>query len=194
MLTHFKATKAVFGGHDFGGAAVQMLALSKPELVAGLLLINTPILPRLHYLVNFDEEQQKLSEHTIGYMAYREGDDKDVVAKTSPILDPVRRDEIRRHLTASPMHGMMSLYRRNYPGPPYGHSKDTSSLKFQVPSLIIWGTNDRCCSTKFQDDLTAHFIAPLRLVTIPEASHWSFYDQLNKVTKEMISWLKTLES
>lgn len=193
-MMHFKAPKAILGGHDFGGAAVQMLALFKPEFVAGLLLINAPIIPRLHQLVNFDEEQQKLSACTIKYMEYRQGDDKDVQAKTSLIPTTERRKQMQQYLVDSPMHRMRSLYRANYPAPPYGQPKDVSSMKFQVPTLIIWGTKNGYFSNKQLNSLTEHFVAPTRLITFPGLSHWPFYEQPDKVIAEIQSWFQTLSS
>lgn len=193
VLQHFKSPRAIFGGHDFGGAAVGLLALFKPELVAGLLLINAPILPNFSPLVHLDKDQQKLSEYTIKFAAYREGDDKDVENKTSHIPDQARRAEIQRYLNESSIQGMMWLYKRNYPQPPYGNPQDTSGWKYQVPTLIVWGTADPYFDNKIINNLPSIFLAPTRLSLISGASHWPWHDQPARVLSEITSWLQTLE-
>lgn len=196
IIMHFGANlqpgKAFLGGHDFGAAAVQMLALFKPDLVAGLILFNPPIIPRLHELIQFDEEQQKLSEYTIKFIEHRKGDDKPANDTTQFIRNPIRRLEIQEYLRAAPMHGMMALYRRNFPGPPYGQKTDVSYMQFQVPTLIIWGVEDEYFSPKFLDGLPRIFHADARLVTIPKAGHWPFQEEPEKVNREVFSWLTEL--
>jgi pimeloyl-ACP methyl ester carboxylesterase len=193
ILAHFKVEKAIIGGHDFGGAAIQMLALMRPELVAGLILINTPILPRFYDLVNFDEGQQKMSEYTIKFIQYQPGDEKNEADVVKFIRDTARRQEVAEYMRSSPMHGMFALYKKNYPGPPYGQNVDTSHMRFQVPTLIIWGVEDEYFSPRFLDQLLQHFLAPTRLVTLPATGHWPFQEQAEKVNREIWSWLEMLK-
>ncbi|KAJ5833628.1 hypothetical protein N7474_001939 [Penicillium riverlandense] len=193
ILAHFKAEKAIIGGHDFGGAAIQMLALMGPERVAGLILINTPILPRFYDLVNFNEGQQRMSEYTIKFMQYQPGDEKNEGDVVKFIRDPARRQAVWEYMHSSPMHGMFAYYKKNYPGPPYGQKVDTSYMRFQVPTLIIWGVEDEYFSPRFLDQLLQHFLAPIRLVTFPATGHWPFQEQAEKVNREIWSWLEELK-
>lgn len=189
---HLKDGKVILGGHDIGAAAVQMLALFKPELVSGLILLNPPIVPRLHELVQFDEEQQKMSEYTTHFIKYKKGDDKPKNDTTQFIRDPVRQQQVREYLSNSPLHGMMALYKKNYPGPPYGQKTDTKSMRYQVPTLIVWGVQDEYFSPKMVDGIPSIFRAPTRLVTFPQASHWPFQEEPEKVNREIVTWLDDL--
>ncbi|CZT20076.1 uncharacterized protein RCC_05933 [Ramularia collo-cygni] len=193
LITHFKARKVLIGGHDFGGAAIQLLAFSHPELVSGMILMNAPIIPRLSYLVNFDPEQQKASEYTLHFMKHQIGDDKDVEEKTKFIRDPRRRKEIEEYLTASPMNGMMAYYKKNYPAPPYGQTSPLQNITLPVPTLIIWGVEDEYFIPKFVDGIAGIFPNSTRLVTIPHAGHWAFQDEPKKVNREILSWLGELD-
>ncbi|KAL5358816.1 Alpha/Beta hydrolase protein [Aspergillus floccosus] len=193
IIGHFKAEKAIIGGHDFGGAAIQMLAMMAPGRIAGLILINTPILPNFYDLVNFDEEQQKMSEYTIRYIQYQPGGEKDEAEVVKFIRDPARRQEIQEYMRNSPMHGMFAYYKKNYPGPPYGQKVDTSHMRFQAATLILWGVQDEYFSSKFLDGIPRLFLAPTRLVTLPEIGHWPFQEQKEKVNREIWSWLDGLK-
>jgi len=46
MLDTFGIEKAVFAGHDWGGLVVWMMPLIHPKRVAGVIGVNTPMLPR----------------------------------------------------------------------------------------------------------------------------------------------------
>lgn len=193
ILSHFESEKAIVGGHDFGGAAIQMLALMGPERIAGLILINTPLLPRLYDLVNFDEGQQRMSEYTIKFMRYQPGDEKNEADVVKFHRDPARREAVLEYMRSAQMHGMFAYYKMNYPGPPYGQKVDIPYMKFQVPTLIIWGLEDEYFSPKFLDQLPQHFVAPTRLVTFPATGHWPFQEKPAKVNREIWSWLKELK-
>jgi pimeloyl-ACP methyl ester carboxylesterase len=193
LIKAFNASKVILGGHDFGGAAVQLLALSKPDLVDGMILMNAPILPRLSYLVNFDAEQQKASEYTLQFTEYKPGYDKEVEQKTALIRDPVRRKEIQAYLTTSPISGMMAYYKKNYPAPPYGQTSPMQNISFSVPTVIIWGVEDEYFIPKFVDSIPKIFPGAARLVTLPKAGHWAFQDEPQKVNRELLSWLEELE-
>jgi pimeloyl-ACP methyl ester carboxylesterase len=192
LITHFGASKVIIEGHDIGGAAVQLLAFSQPQLVSGLILMDAPILPRLAYLVNFDAEQQTASEYTIHFMQYKVGDDKQVAGKPKYIRNPARRKEIEDYLTASPINGMMAYYKENYPAPPYGQTSPLQDITLPFPSLILWGLEDEYFIPKFLDGIPKIFLNNTRLVTFPKAGHWAFRDEPEKATREIVSRLDEL--
>ncbi|KAF9770010.1 hypothetical protein IL306_012488 [Fusarium sp. DS 682] len=170
ILDHFKAQKAIIGGHDFSGAAVQLLALLHPERVESLIIINSPIVPRMYDLVNHDKDQQAMSAYTIQYIQHQPGDDdKNVDFVVRNIRDEAYREEIWQYLNDSPVEGMFAYYKFNYPGPPYGQVVDTSVMLYQVPTLIIWGLDDEYFSLKMLDHIPNHFKETVRLVTLPGA-------------------------
>ncbi len=46
LLDHLKIEKAIFCGHDWGGAVVWQMPLRHPDRVAGVIGLNTPLMPR----------------------------------------------------------------------------------------------------------------------------------------------------
>ncbi|KAH6954012.1 epoxide hydrolase-like protein [Ilyonectria sp. MPI-CAGE-AT-0026] len=192
ILDHFKVEKAVIGGHDFGGGAIQLVALMHPNRVAGLIIINAPIVPRFDGLVNFDEEQQKLSEYTIKYIQYQPGDNKNEKFVTRLIRDDAHRESVQEYLASSPMYGMFNYYKMNYPAPPYGQESKLPPMKYQIPTLILWGLEEEYFSMKMLDGLTDHFTASTRVVLVPGAGHWSFRDKPETINREIWSWLGDL--
>uniref|UniRef100_A0A8H7NHA0 AB hydrolase-1 domain-containing protein n=1 Tax=Bionectria ochroleuca TaxID=29856 RepID=A0A8H7NHA0_BIOOC len=194
ILDHFSANKAIVGGHDFGGTAIQLLALLHPERVEGLIIINSPIIPRMYDLVNHDQDQQAMSPYTIQYIQHQPGNEKNVDFVVRTIRDAAYREEVRKYLNDSPIEGMFAYYKQNYPGPPYGQVVDTSTMLYQVPTLIIWGLEDEYFSLKMLDGIPNHFKDSVRLVTLPGTGHWSFREQAGRVNAEISSWLAYLSS
>lgn len=194
ILDDFKVEKAIIGGHDFGGAAIQLLTILHPERIEGLIIINSPILPRFYDLVNHDKDQQAMSAYTIPFRNFKAGDDKNIESIIQPIPDEAHREEIRQYLNDSPMEGMYAYYKYNYPGPPYDANVDTSGMLYQVPTLIIWGLDDKYFSRKMLDDIPNFFLDTVRLVTLPGVGHWSFHEEADRVNAEISSWLGFLRS
>jgi pimeloyl-ACP methyl ester carboxylesterase len=179
-------------GHDWGGVVLQAFALTRPERVDGLIILNSPILAPFVHLVNHDPAQQRLSEYTVAYHEYREGDEVDLAYVTRNIRDPQWREEVSEYLAASPLHGMLSYYKTGYPARPYGapDPEDVSGFVYHVPTLIIWGLDEEYFSLKVLNDLWDWFTESYRLVTIPGAGHWVFRDAPDQVNAEIRSWLE----
>ncbi|KAJ5298018.1 hypothetical protein PENANT_c039G06042 [Penicillium antarcticum] len=194
ILDHFGAEKAFVGGHGFGGAAIQTSTFLHPERVLGLIIINSPIAPKFYDLVNHDSEQQKLSEYTIPCIRYQDGDPKNAEFIVRNIRNPERREELLHYLTESPMHRMLSYYKKSYPAPPYGQKVDTSMMLFRIPALIIWDLEEEYFSTKLLDGPPEYLLERLRVVLVPGAGHWSFQDKPAVVSREIRSWLEGLRS
>lgn len=94
------------------------------------------------------------------------------------------------------MDGMFAYYKYNYPAPPYdsGAAVDTSDMLYQVPTLILWGLEDKYFSLKMLDSISTYFKEAVRLVTLPSAGHWSFRDQSARVSAEISSLLAFMKT
>ncbi|KAM0476181.1 hypothetical protein ACHAPX_006598 [Trichoderma viride] len=196
LLAVIKSTgkgSAVIVGHDVGGGVVQNFALAHSEMLKGLVMVNTPIIPVFLPLIEFDSHQQQLSEYTIPYYAYQPGQPKNVSTIVQHILNETYRDEIAGYLQESPLYGMLDFYSENFPAPPYGQNLSTEGLAQKVPSAIIWGELDPYFSLAMLNGLAAWFDYGIRLVTIPDAGHWSFRDKPARFNAELKSFLDFLE-
>ncbi|MGI5138104.1 alpha/beta fold hydrolase [Streptomyces sp. CA-106110] len=195
VLDHLGVERAVVAGHDWGGVIIQAFALLNPERVESLILLNTPILQPFLNLVNSDPEQQRLSEYTIPYIEYENGDDKNIEYVVRFIRNPEWRERISAYLQDSPINGMLSYYKMGYPAPPYGGTvpDDVSGFVYRVPTLIVWGLEDPYFSLKHLNDLWDWFTESYRFVSVPGAGHWLHQDAPQKVNQEIRSWLAAQE-
>jgi pimeloyl-ACP methyl ester carboxylesterase len=181
----------VLVGHDWGGALAQVVALMHPELVSGLILLNAPPLSIFDSVVHGDAEQQAMSDYTLPYLAYREGEDKNVEYVTRNIRDPEWRAHVAAYLADSPMSGMLAYYKANYPTPPYRPQPPAAHI-FRVPTLLVWGVEEEYFAARVLDGLVGYYPASLRLVSVANAGHWVHRDASARVNEEIRSWLSIL--
>ncbi|KAF6823863.1 hypothetical protein CPLU01_11172 [Colletotrichum plurivorum] len=199
ILDHLKIEKAIVGGHDFGGAAIQLIPLLFPERVDGLILINTPLLPHFYDVIKTDKSQQEMANYTLDFIAYKPGDpvgrDIDYLIRGVPNQQS-HRDELKKYLSSTRLEGMFAYYKYNYPAPPYDVAfVDTSTFpKNEVPTLILWGLEDPAFSLKLLNGIPDHFKNTTRLVTLPGVGHWSLLEQPDRVNDEIVSWLNFLKT
>jgi epoxide hydrolase 4 len=191
LFQHLDLDKAHVVGHDWGGVVLQAFALFHPDKVKSLIILNSPVLQPFLNLLQSDSEQQKLSEYTLAYHAYEEGDDKNENFVVRHIRDPEWQARIAEYLRESPIHGMLSFYKMGYPAPPYGAPppEDTSAFVYCVPTLIVWGLDDPYFSPKHLNNLWDWFRPSYRFVSVPGAGHWVHQDAAGKVNLEIRSWL-----
>jgi epoxide hydrolase 4 len=186
--------KALLAGHDWGGVILQAFALFNPERVTALAFLNTPVLAPFINQFHNDEHQRKLSEYTIAYVNYKEGDDKNIDYVVAPINNKEWRERIAKYLEESNMHGMLSYYKKGYPGVPGAPGPDdVAEFVFRVPSLILWGLDDPYFSLAHLSKLWEWFDLSYRFVSIPGAGHWVHQDAPRKVNAELRSWLASLD-
>ncbi|KAK0761773.1 hypothetical protein N5P37_004572 [Trichoderma harzianum] len=122
---------AVIVGHDVRDVVVQKFALAHSDMLMGLVMVNTPIIPVFLPLTEFDSYQQQLSEYTIPYYAFLPGHPK------KHILNETYRDQIGDYVRKFPLYGMLDFYNENFPAPPYGQNLSTKGLAQTAPSAII---------------------------------------------------------
>lgn len=191
IIHQFGGGPAIVVGHDWGGALAQAVALRFPHLVRGLAVLNAPVLSTFDSVVAGNPEQQAMSAYTLPYLRYQSGDDKNVGAVTGNIRDPEWRRTVGNYLEDNPVDGMMAYYKANYVSPPY-RPREPAGYRFEVPTLIIWGTEEEYFAPAVLDGLAQYFPASLRLVTVPGAGHWVHRDAPERVNQEIRSWLSIL--
>src|SRR5262249_6384337 len=124
VIGHLKEKKAIIVGHDWGGAVAWGLAMSKPELVEKLVVLDCPHPAGISRELAKNEAQQKASAYARAFQM------KDSHEKVKPemLLAWVKdKDDRKKHLKAlerSSMEGMLAYYKQNYPKEPYKELKD----------------------------------------------------------------------
>jgi pimeloyl-ACP methyl ester carboxylesterase len=189
VLKHFTADKAVLVGHDWGGFVAWSYAMTHPEKVDRLVILNCPHPKGILRELADNPDQQKASAYARAFQ--QEGSPAE---KLTPELlaawvkgDDDARKKYVEAMGRSSLEGMLDYYRANYPRPPYKDDKTFPPVK--CPVLIIHGLDDPYILPGALDGTWKWVEKDLTLVTVPKAGHWVHRDAADFVTKKMVRWL-----
>lgn len=178
--------RATFAAHDIGGGVALRMATLFPDRVSRLCLLNTvcydswPIEMMLQF--GHPGAKRKLSASTAMTML---------------------RMALKRGFTSSPasdfLDGLLAPYRtevgklslvRNAASLNTNHTTEITHLlpRIKVPTLILWGEDDKFQAVKFAERL-ARDIPAARLIRIADARHFVMVDQAEQVTDHIKAFL-----
>lgn len=181
--------RAIVVGHDWGGAVAWSVAMSRPEVVEQLIILNLPHLRALRRELVQNPQQAANSQYARNFQ--REGAAQTLTAEglAAWVTDTVARARYVAAFRQSSFEGMLDYYKANYPREPY--ALDTTPLvKVKAPVLMIHGLNDRYLLAGALSG-TWDFVAnDLTIVTIPNAGHFVQHDATEQVTRTMRMWLR----
>lgn len=205
---------AALVAHDWGGAVAWNLANQQPQRLAKLAILNSPHpgafvreLQRnpaqqaasayMNFLVRPDAAA-KLSANgfakLLGFLRGTEVPGGPGVPATwlTPELEARYRD-----VWSQGLEGPLNYYRASPLRPARGDDPGASAVtlpesacRIEVPTLVLWGQQDAALLPALTEGL-ADWIAHLRLVPLPEASHWLVHEQPERVTQELAAFLAT---
>jgi len=177
LLDALELPHAVIGGHSMGGAIAMHLALTRPERVAGLVLIGTGarlrVLPAIlegiqtDFLATVDLiTRMAWSLEAPKYLIRRGGE---ITAQTPPTV-------LLGDFTACNAFDIMDRLDQ-----------------IQAPTLVVGGTADRLTPLKYARYLEAH-IPNARLVTIEGGGHMMMLEQPQAVAQAVADFLAGLDA
>lgn len=179
--------KAIIVGHDWGGAVAWSLASYAPQAVEKLIIVNLPHLNGLRRELATNPAQQKNSQYARNFQL--EGAHLKLSAEGLSNLAPqAERPKYVEAFKRSDLEAMLNYYKRNYPKEPY--TEDGPPMpNVKVPVLMFHGLKDSALLPGALNDTWKWVDAPLTLVTIPNAGHWSHWDAAELVSSTMKRWL-----
>jgi len=187
VIKHLGKEKAIVAGHDWGGAVAWSLATYVPQVVERLIIVNLPHMNGLRRELANNPEQQKNSQYARNFQ--REGAHLKITAEGLAGLVPeAERAKYIEAYKRSDFEAMLNYYKRNYPREPYTND-GAPAPNVKMPVLMFHGLKDTALMPGALNDTWKWMDAPLTLVTIPNAGHWSHWDAADLVSKGMKSWL-----
>jgi len=198
--------RCVIVAHDWGGAVCWNLAIQHPDLVERLIIVNSPHPYVFARALSADPAQQQAS----AYMNWlrKPGAEQALAANDFALLEKMLTGDADRlpawfdvetrakyHAAWSPpgeedshpLTGSVNYYRATpmhppAPGdaPPDISRLDPAAFTVRVPTLVIWGENDRALPKSLADGLP-DFVPDLRLERIPEGTHWIIHEQPERI-------------
>ena len=192
VIKHFGQDKAIVVGHDWGGAVAWNFALTQPQMVDKLIILNLPHPNGIRRELANNPEQQKNSGYARKFQAGK-ASDPDIWlngAMTPQRLAIWVRDQEakQRYIEAfqqSDFNAMLAYYKQNY-----GAGDANVELpKVKMPVLMFHGLNDTALHSDGLNNTWDWLEKDLTLVTVPGASHFVQQDANELVSRTMKWWL-----
>jgi pimeloyl-ACP methyl ester carboxylesterase len=195
LLGFLGRERAIVVAHDWGGAAGWQWAISAPQHVEKLIVLNSPHpIPFARDLVTSLRQQQASA-----YMNWlrAEGSEtalaKDDFALLERFIGSMQRDDARwytperarryREVWRRGLAGGVNYYRASPLHPPTADAPGPAALRLnpddfrvRVPTLVIWGEADVALPVQLLDGLD-ELIPDLTIKRLPHATHWLAHEE-----------------
>jgi pimeloyl-ACP methyl ester carboxylesterase len=210
LAEHLGHKKFTLVAHDWGGAVAWSAAMRYPQCVEKLIIINSPHPAVFARELLNNPDQQAASQYML---LFRSAKAEQVLSENNyarlmdmvtqfgskwEMTQAVRLKYIQAWSQPGALTGGLNYYRASPlypPTSPEDVAKINSVLNLpqemlavKVPTLVIWGEQDRALLTGNLDGL-AQYVADLTVKRIPEGSHWVSHeqpDQVNALIREFL--------
>lgn len=194
VVKHFGQKQAIIIGHDSGGWISWHYAMTHPDKIDRLVVLNLPHPRCIERELTCNPVQHKASDYARQYQQLPPGGRSLIHEGVTYELKPelyarAFKDEQEKYVEAlgrTSMEAMINFYRANYPRPPY-QEQDYPLVK--CPVLMIHGLDDMWLMPETLNNTWHYVEKDLTLVTVPKAGHWVHLDAPDFVTKRIVSWL-----
>ena len=184
------AESAVVVGHDWGGAVAWNVAMTRPDLVRLLVILNLPHPYGLMREIANNPDQRRNSQYAFDFQQPHAHKALNAERLTAWVRDPEARKRYVEAFAKSDFEAMLNYYKANYPQPGAESSNlAPDDVNVQMPVLMFHGLDDTALLPGALNDTWNWIDADLTLVTIPGASHFVQQDAAELVSTTMRDWL-----
>src|SRR5712692_2606407 len=196
LAAYLGASRFTLVGHDWGGVVAWATSFCHPELVEKLVIINAPHPAIFERELRANPAQQQASQYML---VFRSPQAEEILSSNhcGALVEAVlaqglrsgyfTEDDRSAYLEAwsqpGALTGGLNYYRAARTGPPAGSTElgaqllgDLPSPIVKVPTLVIWGERDIYLLTGNLDGLD-RFVPNLRVLLIPDGSHWVVHEK-----------------
>lgn len=183
--------------HDWGGALAWNLAAARPDVCKRLMILNSPHPATFLRELRGNPAQQDASAY-MNFLcrpdaaALLAADDHarlwpffEKMGGSAGWLTPALRERYRAHWGLG-LEGGLNYYRASPLRPGVGELDiPDGRVTVRVPTTVLWGERDHALLPGLLDGLE-RWVPDLRVVRVPEASHWIVHEQPALVTEEIL--------
>ena len=200
LVRHLGYERTFLAGHDWGGAIAWCVPALHPGLVEKLAILNAPhpVLMRKKlatlaqarrssYIFFFQLPwlpERSLTRRRAGFLKGMLRRDPVTPGAFSPEeIEAYREAFLRPGAATAAVNYYRAAFRSGLRVPGLRRSLEG------VPTLVLWGERDRYLGPELLDGLDA-LVPDLRVVRIPDASHWLPSDAPEQVNAELVSFFR----
>ena len=186
-------SSAVIVGHDWGGAVAWTLAMTHPEWIQALVILNLPHPSGIQREIKNNPEQRKNSQYAFNFQ--KPGAEKTLSSEKLAgwVKDGAARVHYIEAFNRSDFEAMLNYYRANYPRADQDPSTPAAAPaplpKVSVAVLEFHGLTDQALLPGALSGTWDLVEKDFTLVTIPGAGHFVQQDASDLVTSTMSDWL-----
>ncbi len=207
LADHFGIERFTLVGHDWGGAIAWMAALTRPDRVARLIIVNAPH-PYFFQKSLFEDEGQRAASQYI--TAFRNPEFEQFVDRIglpqffdtsfekhadAALIAPEKAAYLDEWSQPGALTAMLNWYRASaIQVPAIGEDAprpaflDAPFPSVTQPTLVIWATGDPALLPVQLDGLDA-LVPDLTVVRIEDAGHFVPWEKPDAVTDAIRNWL-----
>ncbi len=187
VVRHLGRQRAVVVGHDWGGMVAWTLAMTRPELVERLVIVNLPHPNGLRRELASNPAQQRNSQYARDFQK-PDAHLKLTAEGLARLAPESERGKYVEAFRRSDFEAMLNYYKRNYPREPYV-AEGPALPKVKMPVLMFHGLKDQALLPGALNGAWDWVESDLTLVTIPTAGHWAHWDAAPMVSRTLRQWL-----
>jgi pimeloyl-ACP methyl ester carboxylesterase len=205
LAAHLGHRRFILVAHDWGGAVAWAFAMVHPGMLERLVVINAPHPGVFARELRENPAQQKASQYMLLFRspeaeAVLSADDHKALRQAlgdvweHRFTDEDRRMYLQAWSRPGGLTGGLNWYRAARLGPPSADAParglvDVSKLPvIEVPTLVIWGEQDRALRTGNLDGLDEH-VRNLTIRRVPDGTHWVVHEQPELITREIRAFI-----
>ena len=195
----------VLVAHDWGGAVAWNLAAQRPDLLRRLLIVNSPHPAAFLRELRHSTAQQAASAYMNFFCrpdaaARLSADDFRLLWKTfgdAAWLTPALRERYRE-VWRGGLQAQLNWYAASPLRPPQQPDDAIHTLQLaddavtvRVPTTVLWGERDHALLPGLLDGLE-RWVPDLRVIRVPEATHWVVHEQPALVAETIAAVQRTI--
>lgn len=183
---------AVVVGHDWGGAIAWNIAMTHPDAVDLLVILNLPHPAGLAREIANNPEQRRNSTYAFDFQKPDAHENLTSQALAGWVRDESARERYIEAFDRSDFESMLNYYKANYPRPDDSNQQNllpAAMPKVKCPVLMFHGLDDTALLPGALNGTWNWLEQDLTLVTIPGAGHFVQQDRPKKINEALVDWL-----
>jgi pimeloyl-ACP methyl ester carboxylesterase len=199
LIQELGYTKAHIVGHDWGGAIAWKLALSYPEVVDRLVVLNSPHPKIFRQALRHNFQQMRKSWYIFLFQLpyvpeWMLGSNPKKLLKGLLRSSAIRKEaftdeDIQHYVDGFTKPGTVTAA-LNYYRAALRNPSSSPERKIAAPTLVIWGEDDKALSKELTYDMEPLFSGSFAIKYIPNCSHWVQEEQPELVTALLLEFLR----